>query len=286
MKVRTVSLKSDTCLQDFYESLRDTGFAVLADVPLSTRALELAYREWARFFSSEVKHSYKYGENQAGYFPFKSENAKDQKASDLKEFWHYFVEQDNYLPSSIDGTHDAELAGSTELIAIELRNLGYALLSEVQRLLPEDVRSKLSSPLDLMAEDSPQHLFRILHYPPLEDGAEGVRAAAHEDINLLTLLPCATAPGLQVRDNEGNWHEVEAAPGTVIVNAGDMLAEATGGHIRSTTHRVVNPTGPDAKRSRYSMPFFLHARPEVRLSERYTAKEYLEQRLREIGLIK
>ena len=141
-------------------------------------------------------------------------------------------------------------------------------------------------PLRRMVEGSPQTLFRILHYPPLagDEEAGAVRAAAHEDINLITLLVAATAPGLQVQDAGGRWLDVPADPGSVVVNSGDMLAMASGGHYRSTTHRVVNPAGEESRRSRLSMPLFLHPWPEVRLSATHTAREYLDERLREIGL--
>jgi isopenicillin N synthase-like dioxygenase len=137
-----------------------------------------------------------------------------------------------------------------------------------------------------MIENSDANLFRILHYPPLtgehEPGA--VRAAAHEDINLITLLPAATAPGLEVKDSHGHWISVPCDPGNIIINAGDMLQLASEGYYKSTTHRVVNPPENEAKKSRYSMPLFLHPRSEAHLSPTLTAGEYLNQRLREIGL--
>ena len=113
-----------------------------------------------------------------------------------------------------------------------------------------------------------------------------MRAAAHEDINLITLLPAATAPGLEVLDTQGRWHSVKCDPGTIAINAGDMLQMASCGFFKSTTHRVVNPRGPEARLPRYSMPLFLHPRAEVRLSAEHTAKSYLEERLRELGLLK
>ena len=137
-----------------------------------------------------------------------------------------------------------------------------------------------------MAKESPNTLFRILYYPPVPENVDGaVRSAPHEDINLITLLPAATAAGLQVKDLEGVWWDVDTNPGNIIVNAGDMLKEATGGYIPSTTHQVINPVGADASKPRYSAPLFVHARGDVRLSERYTAQEYLIQRLKEIGIL-
>jgi isopenicillin N synthase-like dioxygenase len=137
-----------------------------------------------------------------------------------------------------------------------------------------------------MIEGSRQTVLRLLHYPPLGDDVEAgaLRASAHEDINLLTLLPAGTAPGLELLDRAGNWVAVEADPSAIVVNAGDMLQLASGGTYRSTTHRVVNPAGAARQTSRYSAPLFLHPRPEVRLSGSRTAGEYLDERLAEIGL--
>jgi isopenicillin N synthase-like dioxygenase len=117
-----------------------------------------------------------------------------------------------------------------------------------------------------------------------EQGA--IRAAAHEDINLITLLPAATEPGLQVKDKAGNWHDVKTDPETLVVNISDMLQEATDGFYRSTTHRVINPEGSDYSKPRLSMPMFVHPRADVVLSPRYTAGSYLNERLRELGLLK
>jgi isopenicillin N synthase-like dioxygenase len=149
-------------------------------------------------------------------------------------------------------------------------------------------------PLHKMVEHSEQNLLRILHYPPLGLGSDAqritadgaVRAAAHEDINLITLLPAATYPGLQVKTKDGEWiwADMNVPKDAIIVNAGDMLQEASGGYFKSTTHRVVNPTGLGATVSRYSMPMFIHPRPDVRLSDKYTAGEYLDERLKELGL--
>ena len=147
------------------------------------------------------------------------------------------------------------------------------------------MQDRFSEPAEHMVAGSEQNLLRILHYPPIdEDVAPGEeRAAAHEDINLITLLVTGSEPGLQAMDTQGNWHEVPCHPGMITINAGDMLAKASQGYYPSTSHRVVNPPA-SANRSRYSMPLFVHPRPEVRLDARQTAGEYLDQRLREIGL--
>ena len=137
-----------------------------------------------------------------------------------------------------------------------------------------------------MIKDTPNTLLRVLHYPPLtgEEEPGAVRAAAHEDINLLTILPAANEPGLQVQEQNGNWLDIPADFGHLIVNIGDMLQEASGGYFPSTSHRVINPSGRNAKKSRISLPLFLHPRDEVILSEKHTQKSYLLERLRELGV--
>ena len=166
--------------------------------------------------------------------------------------------------------------------------MGSTLLGWIEEPIrpAEEIRSQLAMPLSQMIEDSPETLLRPIHYPPLTGGEEqgAIRAAAHEDINLITLLPAATAPGLQVKDLAGNWHEVSCDPGTIVVNSGDMLKIATSRYYPSTTHRVVNPHTSEARKPRYSMPLFLHPRKDARLTATLTAGEYLDQRLRAIGL--
>ena len=142
-------------------------------------------------------------------------------------------------------------------------------------------------------------ILRVLHYPPLPDGnVPNVRAAAHEDINLITLLAGSEQDGLEVLSRQGEWVPINMIEGTIICNVGDMLQRLSNNTLRSTTHRVVNPKGEKALSSRYSIPFFMHPSPEVKLDclpqciteknprhyEPTTAGEYLEQRLREIGL--
>ncbi|MDR3608474.1 MAG: 2-oxoglutarate and iron-dependent oxygenase domain-containing protein [Oligoflexia bacterium] len=279
MNVKTVRYGTDQAAREFTESLRETGFAVITHHPISAELIKETFAEWGRFFASDSKFQYTFDPSkQAGYFPFRSENAKDSGKKDLKEFYHYYSARSE-LPEGVR-RFTPELFG-------KMSALGAELLSWIEQNTPAEVLRKFSMPLSEMIRGSQDTLLRPIHYPPLtgieEEGA--VRAAAHEDINLITLLPAATAPGLQVKDMAGNWHDVPCDIGTIVINSGDMLREASGGYYPSTTHRVVNPRGPDAKLPRYSMPLFLHARQEVRLSDRYTAGAYLQQRLREIGLL-
>ena len=158
-------------------------------------------------------------------------------------------------------------------------------LDWIEKNTPEEIRSQFREPLKDMINGSKTNLLRIIHYPPFTGNEDdrSVRAAAHEDINLITLLVAGTRPGLEAKDKDGKWHKITTDPGTIIVNIGDMLKEASGGYYPSTTHRVVNPE-KQSNNSRYSIPLFLHPRNEVVLSEKYTAGEYLAERLQEIGL--
>lgn len=277
MDVLTVDYNATDAPELFCQSLKETGFAVLSYHPIATHFITRAYAEWEAFFNSESKMQYLHKElAQAGYFPFGAENAKGNSIRDLKEFYHFYL----------SANHPPAVTEVTTALFQQLNEMAATLLQWVENYLPKHVAKKLSMPLKSMGTNSPNTLLRVLHYPPISDGAEegAERAAAHEDINLLTLLPAATAPGLEVLDAKGRWHAVTCDPGNIVVNVADTLQMATDHYYKSTTHRVVNPENDGRKKSRYSMPFFLHAREEVRLSDQYTVKEYLDERLREIGI--
>ena len=279
MEVLKVKYGTPEAAERFCHSLKTTGFAVLTDHPIPKALVTSVYEKWAEFFRSKEKYDYTFKpESQAGFFPFRSENAKDTPIKDLKEFFHVYPRSE--LP--------AFLEEDTWKLYHALTTLGKELLHWVQVGSPADIRANFSMPLPDMITDSQENLLRVLHYPPLQGTEEkgAIRAAAHEDINLITLLCSATAAGLEVKDTSGKWHQVPCDPGSIAINAGDMLQLASKDFYKSTTHRVMNPDGPEAKLPRYSMPLFLHPRGEVVLSEGITARQYLEQRLREIGLLK
>ena len=278
MEILKVDYRSPEAAAKFCHSLKETGFAVITNHPIPMDLVKRVYAQWEEFFKSDDKFNYTFKpDEQSGYFPFRSENAKDYSVKDLKEFFHIYPRAK--LPASLEK--------DTWDLYHRLVKVGSDLLTWVQDASPENVKKRFSIPLPEMTVDSAENLHRIIHYPPLkgneEDGA--IRAAAHEDINLITILCSATTSGLEVMDVEGNWHSVPCDPGALAINAGDMLQMASGGYYRSTNHRVVNPTGEAAKTSRYSMPLFLHPRPEVLLTEGVTARDYLNQRLKEIGLL-
>ena len=216
-------------------------------------------------------------EKQDGYFPMKSENAKGYSVKDIKEFYHI------YLPW---GRIPEQLSKNTLLIRSKLKSIGIELLSWIDDLAPIDIKNNFSMPLQDMVEGCENNLLRIIHYPPLRenDDKNAIRAAAHEDINLITLLISGSEPGLQVLNENNNWVDVKSDPGWLIINIGDMLQECSNAYFPSTTHRVINPILNN--NSRFSIPFFLHPRGEVILSKKHTAKTYLDERLKELGLRK
>lgn len=264
--------------QEFALSLHQIGFAVLGNPPIPQRLVAETYGEWQHFFNSEQKYDYRFDpKRQSGYFPFRTEKAKDHSCPDLKEFFHLYRWSE--LPAGLSDR-------SWQLFNC-LVELAEVLLNWVEQTLPPNIQSQLTIPLSTMIADSQETLLRLIHYPPLQGTAlaDSIRAAAHKDVNLITLLPAATTIGLEVQDNQGNWYQVLGDPEDLIVNVGDMLHLATGGYYRSTAHRVINPRGSGAKQSRFSMPLFLHPRSEVILAEGITAHSYLQERLRKIGLL-
>ncbi len=274
--IATLSYTDPDSPAEFARSLHETGFAVLTDHPIGPDRIRSAYASWGEFFNSEAKQDWAvYGGRQDGYFPFKSENAKDSAVKDLKEFYHVFP----------DGRVPPELEIETRALHDDLVAVGSTLLSWLQEHSPAHVVDALSEPMPHMIEGSKSNLLRILHYPALDEAPEpgAVRAAAHGDINLVTCLLAGSESGLEARDTAGTWHAVPCDPGMMAINAGDMLEMATGGYYPATVHKVVNP--PAARNvPRFSMPMFLHPRPEVVLKPGTTADDFLTERLREIGL--
>ena len=260
--------------EELVAGLKETGFAIISNHSISRGDLMAFYKSWEVFFNSpqENKDLFLFSEtNQSGYYPMKSEKAKGFDKADLKEFFHY------YAGKTPDPTN-----GTTSWMYRRMNELGEKILYKVEQGLPDEIRMGLTESLSKMVRGSKDTLFRVIHYPAMELAEEGsLRAAPHEDINLITLLPMATADGLQVLHTDGSWIDVGGDPNAIIVNVGDMLQEATRGYLKSTTHRVLNK---DMSNPRYSAPLFIHPRSDVVLSSRYTAGSYLKERLIEIGL--
>ena len=276
--------------------LQDYGFFILKDHGVPTKLLGRAYGLAEAVFALAEPVKRRYAAGLRGYTPFGTEHAKDSRHPDLKEFWQIGreapadVEIDEDLPPNV---WPAELPDfrSTFLTLFDA-------LDATGRTLLRALAPKLG-----LAEDHFDPLvrhgtsiLRVLHYPPVaDDVAPGCeRSAAHEDINFMTIMVAAKGAGLELLDRDGSWLPVETAPTNLIVDSGDMLQRLTNGVIPATTHRVVNPEGPNV--SRYSMPFFMHPSSSVSLDvlpscrgggAKYppiTAGEFLAERLREIGL--
>jgi isopenicillin N synthase-like dioxygenase len=311
-KVPVLSLKSYTdgsqndqltFINELFRGIKDYGFIILKDHEVHAPLLAKAYEMSQAFFSlpTEVKMQYaKVAGGQRGYTPFGTEHAKDSPVMDLKEFWHVGREVSadhkfaKYYPSNVwPAAQVPEFRETFEAIFSSLEQAGSAMLQALT--FPLEVPSHY---FDTMTDEG-NSILRLLHYPPIPEGVDPrcIRAAAHEDINLITILPAATTSGLQLKDRDGTWLDIESDPGTLIVDAGDMLARATNDVIPSTTHRVINPQD-GRNESRYSMPFFMHPNPEAILScipsckgqgAKYpdiSSHDFLMQRLKEIGLLK
>lgn len=278
MQVQVVDYSASDAPQKFVESLRNTGFGVLTNHPIQKELVENIYQQWYKFFTEGDKQRYAFDpEKQDGYFaPEISETAKGHTKKDIKEYYHIYPW--GRIPKQLENDilHYYKIAS----------DLAGELLDWVEKHSPADVAQHYSESLSNMIMNTPNTLLRVLHYPPF-DGTEepgAIRAAAHEDINLLTILPAANEPGLQVQAQDGEWLDVPSDFGNLIVNIGDMLQEASQGYFPSTSHRVINPSGESSSKSRISLPLFLHPRSEVVLSEKHTQESYLLERLRELGV--
>lgn len=277
MNVLKVDLHASNAAELFTRSLKETGFGVVTNHGVSDQMIQDVYREWKIFFNSNRKKEFMYDtKEQDGFFPIGAETAKGHKIADIKEFYHVYPGK--RIPD--------ELREVTFTLRTRLYDLAKNLLAMVQTQLPENIVARFDRPLKEMVSND-RTLFRILNYPPLrsDETPGALRAQAHEDINLLTVLPAASAQGLQVQDVNGVWHTVPCDFGSIAVNTGDMMQMVTQHYLPATTHRVVNPEGEAAREARMSIPLFLHAKANVLLKPGFTADDFLTQRLKEIGLM-
>lgn len=293
----------DGFARELGQSFERYGFAVVSDhgIPAALIARAEAAARAVFALPEEVKRRYHVpgGGGARGYTPFGIETAKGAATHDLKEFWHAgrdlppghpfaSVMAPNIWPAEIP-----EFRGSFAALFAAFDAAGARILSAIAR--------HLGLAPDFFADTvrDGNSVLRVLHYPPVPADAEGVRAGAHEDINTITLLLGAEEAGLELLDRDGTWLPIRPREGELVVNIGDMLQRLTNHVLPSTSHRVVNPPPEHRGRSRYSMPFFLHFRPDYliqtlpscvsparpdRNPQPITAHEYLLERLREIKL--
>jgi isopenicillin N synthase-like dioxygenase len=285
------------------ESYERFGFAIVADHGLDAAMIARALAATKAFFALPEESKRRYhvpgGGGQRGYVPFGIEAAKGADKVDLKEFWH--VGRDlpaghryaDVMPANLWPREIPAFRESVSALYDALDALGRALLQSLALHLG------LAAHFFDDAVCEGNSVLRLLHYPPLPPHPEGVRAEAHEDINVITLLLGAEEAGLQLLTREGQWLEVNPPDGALVVNIGDMLQRQTNHKLPSTTHRVRNPSAERAPLPRYSIPFFLHFAPDYPIEtlpgcidaahpNRYptpiAAQDYLLQRLREIRL--
>jgi isopenicillin N synthase-like dioxygenase len=283
----------------FGDAFARTGFAVVSDHGISQALIDRAMAATKAFFAlpETVKHRYVVpgGGGQRGLTPFGVEAAKGHAKADLKEFWHVgrelaaghefaAVMPPNLWPDEVPAFHEAVWALYDALDQAGLRMLRAIAvhLGLAPDFFVDPVRDGNS-------------ILRLLHYPPVPPETAGaIRAGAHEDINVITLLLGAEEAGLQLLDRDGQWRNIDAPPGSLVCNVGDMLQRLTGHRLPSTTHRVINPAPDRMGVARYSTPFFLHFRPDYLIETMpggpqqaapITADAYLMERLREIKLL-
>ena len=284
-------------------SFETYGFAIVADHGVDSALVAKTWEVSRQFFALPVDVKQRYqlpGEGGArGYTPFGIEIAKDADKHDLKEFWH--VGRDlphghqfrDHMPDNVWPSEIPAFRETLQAIFAAFDTAGNRLLTAIARYLG------LAPDWFEPAVEDGNSILRLLHYPPIAPDADGIRAGAHEDINLITLLLGAEEAGLQLLTKSGDWLTLDPPEGAMVINVGDMLQRLTNHRLPSTTHRVINPPVERRHIPRYSMPFFLHLASDFEIRtlpccidashpdlypEPITADAYLQQRLVEIGL--
>jgi isopenicillin N synthase-like dioxygenase len=287
------------------KAYEDIGFVALKGHFLDDRLVDSLYTEVKNFFSLpvDVKEQYEIPGigGQRGYVSFGKEHAKGRKEGDLKEFWHFgqYLEEgskyENEYPANVEVKELPEFNKVGEEAYKMLEKTGVYVLRALALYLGLD-----ESYFDKYAVEG-NSILRPIHYPPITSEPDNaVRAAAHGDINLITLLMGAQGKGLQVQNHDGEWIDAIAEPDELVINVGDMLSRHTNNKLKSTIHQVVNPPRKLWGTSRYSIPFFMHPVSGMKLDclpncidekhpklyDDITAGDFLYERLVELGLIK
>ena len=282
-------------VQALGHGLAEYGFVAVQNHGVPLDLISDGYARARQLFGLDVgvKRQYETPENgrQRGYTSFGVEHAKHTTLPDLKEFWHvgrtlldgHRLHRSGDVPRNLWPEELPEFKDTFMRLFDEMDDFAFRLLASFGEYLglPEDYFERLCN--------NGNTVMRIIHYPDIEGSMQGmVRAAAHEDINLITVLPYSSNPGLQLLTREGEWLDVTTPPDVMICDTGDMMSLLTGGRIPATTHRVVNPANSDG--GRLSMPFFMHPHPDAILEPMegggspILAREFLHARLKEIGV--
>lgn len=299
------AVRKQKFIKEIGEAYEEIGFVALRGHFLSEELTENLYKEVKNFFDlpDKIKQSYEIEGigGQRGYTSFGKESAKGKKQGDLKEFWHFGQE--------VVGNEALKAEYPKNVIVKEIPNFNIVGMEAYKMLEKTAIYVLRALALYIGLEETyfdkyvinGNSILRPIYYPPIVGEPKGaVRASAHGDINLITLLMGASASGLEVRNKKGKWIPVTSLPEQLVVNVGDMLERLTNNKLRSTIHRVVNPPSEDWDKPRYSIPFFTHPISEMKLNclpecinemhpkvyDDITAGEYLNERLRELGLLK
>ncbi|MCC5864398.1 MAG: isopenicillin N synthase family oxygenase [Wenzhouxiangella sp.] len=287
------------------QAWRQTGFVGVRDHGIDDALIDQSYAVFRQFFELPLAIKQQYHRpgigGARGYTGFGIEQAKDHDVPDLKEFWHVgreLLSENPHPDILLPNVWPAEIP-QFKATALEL----YQALDKLGSRILSALALDIGLPGDWFADKTQlgNSILRPIHYPPIDNAVPGaVRAAQHEDINLITLLLGSREQGLEILTRSGQWVPVSTLPGTIVVNVGDMLQRLSNHVYPSTTHRVVNPAGEAARRARYSIPFFLHPNPDFlietlpqcvgedrpnRYPEPIRSDDYLKERLRQIGLL-
>jgi len=299
------SAGSEQFARDISAAYEEYGFVIIQNHGIERHVIDQCLACFRQFFALPAEQKRRYqlpgGGGARGYTPFGIETAKDSRHHDLKEFWHVGRElppghryardmAPNIWVDGIPGFRESTLS-----LYDSFDSLGRRLLSPIAHTLG------LSKDYFDDKVNLGNSVLRVIHYPPMSpEPTPSVRAGAHEDINVITLLLGAEEPGLEVLSRKGEWLPINPPPGSLVCNVGDMLQRLTNKRLRSTTHRVTNPPRERASNARYSLPFFLHFNPDflietlpqcvdARHPDQFpvpiTAHDFLQERLREIKLI-
>jgi len=289
---KDIKVKDPVAIESLSSALQEHGFVTFVEHGISSSLLEDAYNISKEFFDlpNEIKQNYARPDTGGarGYTQFGKETAVGETVADLKEFWHHGPDIDNSYDSRIrENLPILELEEFNIICAQlfkELHKLGLSILQSIALIL-----NKPENFFDSWVEKG-NSVLRLIHYPAVTDQSNLMRARAHADINLITLLVGAEESGLEVQHNDGSWIPIEAASKSIVCNIGDMMQLVTRGKLKSTIHRVVDYNTGDPK-PRYSIPFFLHPSPDIMLksivdnsSDEVSAHDFLEERIREIKL--
>ncbi len=269
--IKKIDFQSPTAAKEFHDCIKEIGFAVFYNYPLDNRLIQKVFAEWKAFFSSVYKYNYTRKEqDRFGYFPCDiSETPLGAVEKDFKEFYHLNETE----------AYPLEITENTRNLFKEIIKVASELLSWLENGLPPYIKNALSESLVDMIKGG-TNMMRVVHYPPIMDKSSQalMRAAQHVDINFITILLASSEPGLQAQDHKGNWHDIPVNENIISINTGSPLQEATQGYYPATMHRVITPQD-QLSLPRYSIPTFLHARADAKLSEKYTAKSHLNEHL-------